>query len=67
MFVANFTGLPGQLDLITLNTLSNDLTLITDINGNNPVTQSLLSGGLDPVAAIEGNFAEFWRRPARRQ
>ncbi len=59
VFVGNFSGVSGQVDLITVNAGSNDLTLISGINGANPVTQSIASNGLDPVAAIEGNFAGF--------
>ena len=32
---------------------SNDLTLISDFIGPHPVTTTISSGGLDPVAAFE--------------
>ena len=52
MFVGNFTR-PGQLDLVTVNAGSNDLTLIPDfLHGGQP-SRTISSGGLDPVAAFE--------------
>ena len=56
LFVANFTGRPGQLDLVTLNAHSNDLSLVTDINGGNRVAQSISAFGLAPIAAVMGDF-----------
>jgi hypothetical protein len=56
LFVDNFTGNPGQLDLVTINAGSNDLSLVPDINGGNVVAQSIPSGGVQPVAAVEGSF-----------
>ena len=50
LFVGNFDGKP---DLVTVNAGSNDLTLISGFNGPSPVTRTLPSGGLGPVAAIE--------------
>ena len=55
LIVGDFTGPPGQLDLVTINAGSNTLTLIRDINGGNVVTESLSSGGEFPVAAVEIN------------
>ena len=49
LFVGNFDGKP---DLVTVNAGSNDLTLISDFTGSNPVTTTISSGGLDPVAAF---------------
>ena len=56
LFVGNFTGNPGQLDLVTVNAGSNDLSLVADINGGNAVAQSIPSGGVFPIAAVEGDF-----------
>ena len=51
LFVGNFTR-PGQLDLVTVNAGSNDLTLIPDfLHGGQP--REISSGGTDPVAAFE--------------
>ena len=50
LFVGNFDGKP---DLVTVNAGSNDLTLISDFMGSHPVTTTISSGGLDPVAAFE--------------
>ena len=56
LFVGNFTGNPGELDLVTVNASSNDLSFVSDINGGNFVAQSIPSGGVEPVAAVAGNF-----------
>ena len=48
-FVGNFDGTPG---LLTVNAGSNDLTLISDFNGPDPVTTTISSGGLDPETAF---------------
>ena len=56
LFVAHLTGPAGQLDLLTLNAGSNDLTLIRDVNGGNLVAQTLSSGGQFPIAAVLGDF-----------
>ena len=37
----------------SVNSGSNDLTLISDFMGSHPVTTTFASGGLDPVAAFE--------------
>lgn len=50
LFVGNFDGKP---DLVTVNAGSNNLTLISDFLGSDPVTTTISSGGLDPVAAFE--------------
>ena len=36
----DFTGQPGQLDMVTVNTGSNDLTQYLDINGGGDVAQA---------------------------
>ena len=48
-FVGNFNG---QTDLVTVNAGSNDLTLISDFEGSNPVTSTISSGGVDPTTAF---------------
>jgi large repetitive protein len=54
LFVGNFTR-PGQLDLVTVNAGSNDLTLIPDfLHGGQP--QEFFSGGTYPVAALPDDF-----------
>ena len=50
IFFGNFDGKP---DILTVNSGSNDLTLISDFMGSHPVTTTISSGGLDPVAAFE--------------
>ena len=50
LFVGSFDGKP---DLVTVNAGSNDLTLISDFLGSDPVTSTISSGGLDPVAAFK--------------
>ena len=47
IFFGNFNGSPG---LLTVNSGSNDLTLITDFTGSS-LSRTFASGGLDPVAA----------------
>ena len=55
LFVGNFTGRPGQLDLVTVNAGSNDLTLIPDfLQAGQPL--EIPSGGTNPVAALAGDF-----------
>jgi len=56
VLVGNFTGQPGQLDMVTVNSGSNDLTQYLDINGGGNVAQTIPSGGAVPVAAVEGDF-----------
>ncbi len=48
-FVGNFNG---QTDLVTVNAGSNDLTLISNFDGPDPVTSTIASGGVDPDAAF---------------
>ena len=48
-FVGNFDGTPG---LLTVNAGSDDLTLISDFTGADPVMNTIASGGLDPDAAF---------------
>ncbi len=57
VFVGHFSNGSAQLDLVTVNAGSNDLTFIPDINGGNTQGQGLPSGGLDPIAAVEETFA----------
>jgi hypothetical protein len=56
LLVGNFTGRPGQLDLVTLDTGSNDLSLVRDLNGGNTFATSISSGGEFPIAAVAGAF-----------
>jgi hypothetical protein len=56
IFVGNFTGRPGQFDLVTVNAVGNDVSLFTNINGGNRVSQSFPTGGTFPIAAVEGEF-----------
>jgi hypothetical protein len=49
VFIGNFDGKP---DILTVNSGSNDLTLISDFNGPDPVISTISSGGLDPVTAF---------------
>ena len=52
LFVGQFTGGPGQ-DLVTVNSGSNNVTLISGLGtGVDPVTQTISSGGIDPTAAF---------------
>ena len=55
LFVGNFMGRPEQLDLVTVNAGSNDLTLIPDFLHGGPA-QEISSGGTDPVAVLAGDF-----------
>ncbi len=54
LFLGNFNGL-GQ-GLATLNSGSNNGTLISDIGSINPVTQSFPTGGDSPTAGFAGDF-----------
>jgi hypothetical protein len=49
IFTGNFDGKP---DLVTVNAGSNDLTLISDFLRPDAVTETISSGGTDPVAAF---------------
>ena len=53
--VGTFNNSPG-LDLVTVNTGSNDITLISDFAGSAPVFQSFATGGSEPVSALAGEF-----------
>ena len=57
LFVGDFTGRPGQLDLVTLNAGSNDLSLFENIGDGDTSARSISSGGLDPVAGVMGDLA----------
>ncbi len=48
-FVGNFAG---GTDLVTINSKSNNLTLISGFNGPNPVTTTIPSAGTDPLSAF---------------
>ncbi len=50
IFVGDFTNVPGQLDLVTLDAGSNDLTVVYGINGGQVVTRRISSGGITPIA-----------------
>jgi hypothetical protein len=49
IFTGNFDG---KLDLVTVNAGSNDLTLISDFMRPDAVTETIPSGGTDPVTAF---------------
>ncbi len=49
LFLGNFDGTPG---LATINAGSNDLTLVSNFLSGAPVTESISSGGVDPVAGF---------------
>ena len=51
LFVGQFTTGSGQ-DLVTVNSGSNNLTLISGLGSASPVMQSISSGGIDPTAAF---------------
>jgi predicted phosphodiesterase len=50
IFVGDFNGQPG---LVAVNRGSNDLTLITNFNGRNPLFQTIATGGDQPAAAVQ--------------
>jgi len=54
LFVGNFTGGSGQ-DLVTVNSGSDNVTLISGLGAGSPVIQSISSGGVDPIAAFAVN------------
>ena len=55
LFVGNF--MPGSgLDLVTVNSGSNTLSLISGLAGASPFVQSISSGGVYPTAAFEVNL-----------
>jgi hypothetical protein len=49
LFVGNFDG---NRDLVTVNTGSNDLTLISDFMSPDATTSTIASGGTDPATAL---------------
>ena len=51
LFVGQFTAGSGQ-DLVTVNSGSNNLTLISGLGPASPLMQSISSGGIDPTAAF---------------
>jgi len=51
VFVGQFMGGSGQ-DLVTVNSGSNDVTLISGLGSASPLMQSISSGGIDPTAAL---------------
>src|SRR5262249_43405863 len=53
--VGNFDARPG-LDLVSVNAGSNNLTFFSDFLSSFPVGVSLASGGVNPVAAVSGDF-----------
>ncbi len=55
LLVGQFTGGSGP-DLVTVNSGSNDVTLISGIGTGQSVTQTISTGGIDPTAAIEVPF-----------
>jgi hypothetical protein len=61
LFVGQFMGGSGQ-DLVTVNSGSNDVTLISGLGTASPAFQSISSGGVDPIAAfavdLTGNHGE---------
>jgi hypothetical protein len=52
LFVGNFKGGSGQ-DLVTVNSGSDNVTLISGLSSGSPVIESTSSGGVDPIAAFE--------------
>ena len=55
IMVGNFTLGQGP-EIVTINQGSNNVTLISDFGSNAPVFQDFPTGGLDPVAAVAGEF-----------
>ncbi len=56
LLLGDFGGRPGEVDLVIIDSGSDELSLIADINGGDVIAQSIPSGGLDPVAGLEGEF-----------
>jgi hypothetical protein len=54
-FVGSFDGRPGP-DLVTINALSNDLTLVSDFPAA-ARTMTIASGGTRPLVGLEGDFS----------
>ena len=57
LLLGNFTAGSG-LDLVTVNSGSDNLTLISGLGTSSPVSQTLSSGGTDPTSAIAVPFPE---------
>jgi hypothetical protein len=55
IFVGRFAGSPG-LDLVAVNSGSDNVTLISNFTGGSPVSRSFPTGGADPVAAFAVTF-----------
>lgn len=53
IFVGDFSG---SLGFVTVNSGSHSLTLVSGFLDASPVSQTIDSGGVDPVAAITGDF-----------
>ena len=51
LFLGNFVPGSGP-DLVTINSGSNDVSLISGLGGPSQFTQTISSGGLDPTAAV---------------
>jgi hypothetical protein len=51
LFVGNFTS-STSLDLVTVNSGSNNLSLVAGLGSTSSFTQTISSGGVDPVAAF---------------
>jgi len=51
LFVGNFMAGSGQ-DLVTVNSGSNNVTLISGLGSASPLVQSISTGGVDPIAAF---------------
>ena len=57
IFAGQFTTGLGQ-DLVTINSGSNSLTLITGLGSDSPVMQTISSGGIDPTTALAVKLTE---------
>ena len=64
LFVGNFDGKP---DLVTVNAGSNDLTLISDFMGSDPVTTHHLLRRPRPGGGLRVQLRQRLRQPGRRQ
>jgi len=54
LFVGQFTGGSGQ-DLVTVNSGSDNVTVISGLGTTSPTFQSVSTGGVDPIAAFEAD------------
>ena len=67
LFVGQFTTGSGQ-DLVTVNSGSNNLTLISGLGTASPLMQSISSGGIDPIGGLRGGSHGQWSgQPGGRQ